>query len=82
VNLAAGLSVEVVNGSAPAGPGIPALYAGSAPKLPCGVVQINLRVPTDIEPGVYQFFPRSLMALAGGAESVIQGTVGVTISVK
>jgi uncharacterized protein (TIGR03437 family) len=82
VNLANGLSVETVGSSGPAGPGAPALYAGSAPTLPCGVVQINLRVPTDAEPGVYQFFPRSMMALAGGIESVAQGTTLVTISVK
>ena len=45
-------------------------------------MQINLLVPTYAEPGVYQFFPLSMMALAGGTESIVPGTIGVTISVK
>jgi hypothetical protein len=55
---------------------------GSAPGLPCGVVQINLLVPTYVEPGVFPFLPWSMMALAGGAQSAAEGTIGVTISVK
>jgi uncharacterized protein (TIGR03437 family) len=81
VKLAAGFRVDIVDGSPSGGPVAPALYAGSAPTLPCGVVQINLRVPTDAEPPVYQFFPQSVMALAGGTET-ITATIGVTISVK
>jgi len=84
VNLAAGLSVDIATG-APVGtptPYAPALYAGSAPALPCGVVQINFQVPADVAPGVYQFFPLSLMELPGGSQSVASGTIGATISVK
>ena len=84
VNLAAGLSVDIAVGSPPGIPVdyAPALYAGSAPGLPCGVVQINLLVPTYVEPGVFPFLPWSMMALAGGAQSAAEGTIGVTISVK
>jgi hypothetical protein len=46
------------------------------------VVQINFQVPADVAPGVYQFFPLSLMELPGGSQSVASGTIGATISVK
>ncbi|HSB16683.1 MAG TPA: SBBP repeat-containing protein [Bryobacteraceae bacterium] len=84
VSLAAGISVDIADGSPPGVPVqyAPALYAGSAPTLPCGVVQINVQVPTYVAPGLYQFFPWSLMALPGGAQSVAIGTIGATISVK
>jgi uncharacterized protein (TIGR03437 family) len=81
VKLAAGFSVDIVDGSPSGGPVAPALYAGSAPTLPCGVVQINLLVPTDAEPGGYQFFPQSVIARGGGTET-IGATIGATISVK
>jgi uncharacterized protein (TIGR03437 family) len=81
VNLAAGLGVETVGSSALGGPGAPALYAGSAPTLPCGVVQINFAVPTDVQPGVYQFYPESVMALANGSAEYTQGNI-VTIFVE
>ncbi len=79
VNLAAGLSVDIQDNL---GPTVPAIYAGSAPTLPCGVAQINLLVPTYLQPGVYQFFPMSMMALGGGAETLAAGDIGVTIFVK
>lgn len=84
VGLAAGLSVDIADATPPGVPVTyaPALYAGSAPKLACGVVQINLRVPEDIQPGVYRFFPWSLKELAGGGQSAVMGTVGVSLSVK
>jgi uncharacterized protein (TIGR03437 family) len=82
VKLAAAFSVYIVDLSPPGGPAAPALYAGSAPTLPCGVVQINLLIPTYAEPGVYRFFPLSMMALAGGTEAVAPGSIGVTIFVK
>jgi uncharacterized protein (TIGR03437 family) len=84
VNLAAGLSVFLADGSPPGVPVAyaPARYAGSAPALPCGVEQINLLVPTYVPPGLYQFFPWSAMDQAGGGQSVVQGGIGVTISVK
>jgi uncharacterized protein (TIGR03437 family) len=79
VNLAAGLGVDIADNL---GPTVPALYAGSAPTLPCGVVQVNLLVPTYVQPGLYQFFLQSLMALGNGAESFVTGPFGVAIFVK
>ena len=81
--LAAGLGVSLAD----AAPGVavrfaPALYAGSAPTLPCGVEQINMLVPGYLSPGLYQFYPSSAMNLEGGAKAVAQGTVSVTIYVK
>jgi uncharacterized protein (TIGR03437 family) len=82
VNLAAGLSVDMVDGTPPGGPAAPALYAGSAPTLPCGVVQINFAVPTYVQPGVYQFSPMAVLSLNGVEQSFDQGTIGATIFVK
>jgi uncharacterized protein (TIGR03437 family) len=84
INLAAGLSVDIADSTAPGVPVryTPALYAGSAPALPCGVVQINLAVPANVPAGLYGFFPVSLLALPDGAQSASQGNVGVTIWVK
>ena len=81
VNLAAGLGVLLFDGLSPEDTirTPPALYPGSAPTLLCGVVQINMLVPTYAQLPV---FPWSLMALAGGAQSAAEGTIGVTISVK
>ena len=75
VNLAAGLSADMVGGTPPGAPAAPAIYAGSAPTLPCGVVQINFAVPTYVQPGPYQFYPQSEMQLPGGAEAETQGPV-------
>jgi uncharacterized protein (TIGR03437 family) len=74
VSLAAGFGVFIS--------GFPALYAGSAPTLPCGVMQINLLVPAYIAQGEYQLLPWSGMRNAGGDMQVAAGTVAVTISVK
>jgi uncharacterized protein (TIGR03437 family) len=56
VNLAAGWSVSIREDN---GSYIPALYAGGAPGLLCGVLQINMVVPADAGPGVHQLIPRS-----------------------
>ena len=56
VNLATGWSVSIREDN---GSYIPALYAGGAPALLCGVVQINMVVPADAGPGVHQLIPRS-----------------------
>jgi uncharacterized protein (TIGR03437 family) len=84
VNLAAGLSVVLFAGLSPEGTTLtePALYAGGAPTSLCGVEQINMLVPTYAQPGLYQFFPWSLMEIGGGAQSAAAGTIGVTIYVK
>jgi hypothetical protein len=81
VNLAEGLEVLIVDGSAPIFDN-PALYAGSAPTLSCGVVQIDIRVPTSAPAGVYQFFPWSAMKRPAGDTVVASGSIGVTIPVK
>jgi hypothetical protein len=40
----------------------PVQYAGSAPSLVCGVVQINFQVPVNISPGTFSFLPWILAA--------------------
>jgi uncharacterized protein (TIGR03437 family) len=39
------------------GQGGPIQYAGSAPTLPCGVVQVNMYVPADAAPGPLTLIP-------------------------
>ena len=60
----------------------PAAYAGTAPDQPCGLEQLTLAVPNDVSPGVYEFYPWSVMIRPGGDELVVPGRVGATISVK
>ncbi|MEO8593098.1 MAG: SBBP repeat-containing protein [Candidatus Solibacter sp.] len=83
-NLAEPLRVFIADAT-PAGTPItytPPLYAGNAPGLPCGVVQINFLVPTYTNPGIYRFFPWSAVELPGGGQSVVPSTVGASIYVK
>jgi uncharacterized protein (TIGR03437 family) len=35
----------------------PVQYAGSAPTLVCGIVQINFQIPVDVAPGMFSFLP-------------------------
>lgn len=83
-NLAQGLSVTLIDLATTsgliAGRENPALYAGSAPTLLCGVVQINMLVPSYAQ-GDYLFFPDVVMAIPGGTTSN-QSVIGVTIAVK
>jgi uncharacterized protein (TIGR03437 family) len=51
-------------------------YAGSAPTLVCGVVQINFQVPENIAPGSYSFSPW----IAGNG--MIGSPTSATIAVK
>jgi uncharacterized protein (TIGR03437 family) len=85
VNLAFGISVMLNDyqffGDLTTGRSNPALYAGSAPALLCGVVQINMLVPTYAEPGAFLFFPEAVKSGLGGFTRN-QSTVGVTIAVK
>jgi uncharacterized protein (TIGR03437 family) len=57
--LSPGLSALIITVGPGGGPGLqtPVQYAGSAPTLPCGMVQINFQVPMDIAPGTYSFLP-------------------------
>jgi uncharacterized protein (TIGR03437 family) len=84
-NLATGLTVYLNDGTGSVNDigGYPPLYAGNAPALPCGVVQINFQVPSYAQPGVYRFFPWEGMAVSPGpGEQVVSGNIAVTISVK
>jgi uncharacterized protein (TIGR03437 family) len=56
-------------------------YAGSAPTLPCGVVQINFQVPSDVAPGTF-FFRPSIQIEGANSVSGYFPTTGFTIAVK
>jgi uncharacterized protein (TIGR03437 family) len=51
-------------------------YAGSAPTLVCGIVQINFQVPVNVAPGAFSFSP------AIGEKGTIQALTSATIAVK
>jgi len=68
VPLAASVQV-LLNGSA-----VPVLYAGSAPDLPAGVVQVNFQIPQD--------FPSSPSATVQLSVGGVLSPSGVTISTK
>jgi uncharacterized protein (TIGR03437 family) len=54
----------------------PVEYAGSAPTLICGIVQINFQVPVNVAPGSFSFSP------AIGENGTIQALTSATIAVK
>jgi uncharacterized protein (TIGR03437 family) len=58
-----------------------ALYAGSAPDLVCGVVQINFQVPTNATPGNYFFVPW-VQLVQGNRTMVYQPPIGATLVIK
>jgi uncharacterized protein (TIGR03437 family) len=58
-----------------------ALYAGSAPKLVCGIVQVNIKVPDTAAAGTYYFSPWILLVEGNGTTSY-QPPVGASIEVK
>jgi uncharacterized protein (TIGR03437 family) len=84
VNLSAGLSVLLAYGPVSGVPvkTTPAVYAGSAPALLCGVEQINMVVPDYALSGAYPFYPWSAMELPAGDESVVPGSVEAAIWVR
>ena len=51
-------------------------YAGSAPTLVCGIVQIRFQVPVNVAPGAFSFSP------AIGKNGTIQALTSATIAVK
>jgi uncharacterized protein (TIGR03437 family) len=59
----------------------PARYAGSAPTLVCGVVQINFQVPEDAAPGIFSFLP-SIQFVDGNTTAGYGSEIGATIAVK
>jgi uncharacterized protein (TIGR03437 family) len=56
-------------------------YAGSAPTLLCGVVQINFQVPVEIPPGGFSFEPWIRQRLGNGM-TTNEPVLGARISVK
>jgi uncharacterized protein (TIGR03437 family) len=80
VPLSPGISAVIISGE----PGAqkPAVwYAGSAPTLVCGVVQINFQVPENAAPGTYFFLPW-IQFVDGNTTTGYQPQIGVTIAVK
>ena len=59
----------------------PVQYAGSAPTLVCGVVQINFQVPENVAPGTYSFLPW-IQLVDGNTTTGYQPQIGATIAVK
>jgi uncharacterized protein (TIGR03437 family) len=57
-------------------------YAGSAPGLLCGIVQINRVIPDWVAPGIFQFYPMSLQQRPQGDYLARTGLVPVTVYVK
>jgi uncharacterized protein (TIGR03437 family) len=56
-------------------------YAGSAPTLLCGVVQINMKVPAEWVSGIYLLRPWSVVSLQNGT-ATSESLIGSTIFVK
>ncbi|HWZ32119.1 MAG TPA: SBBP repeat-containing protein [Bryobacteraceae bacterium] len=50
-------------------------YAGSAPTLVCGIVQINFQVPMDVAPGAFSF--RAAIGEKGTVEALTSATIAV-----
>jgi uncharacterized protein (TIGR03437 family) len=59
----------------------PVQYAGSAPGLVCGVVQLNFQVPANIAPGAF-FFEPWIQLVDGNTTIEDQPPIGATIAVK
>ncbi len=55
--LSPGISAQIYKVGPNGGPSLPTpvQYAGSAPTLPCGLVQVDFQVPVDIAPGTFSF---------------------------
>jgi uncharacterized protein (TIGR03437 family) len=60
----------------------PVVYAGSAPTLLCGVVQINIQIPTIWTPGAYLFQPEAEFSSRNGSTTAALSPIGSTIFVK
>jgi uncharacterized protein (TIGR03437 family) len=74
--LSTGVSALIVGGGV-----IDAMYAGSAPELVCGVVQINFEVPLNTAAGTY-FFQPWIQLVMGNSTMTYQPPVGATIAIK
>jgi uncharacterized protein (TIGR03437 family) len=60
----------------------PAVYAGTAPALLCGVQQVNLTVPDFAPSGVFKFSPWETKKLPAGDSLLVFGSIGATVYVK
>ena len=69
VNLASGLGVTIGGGGA-------IQYAGGAPTLACGIVQINMQVPLDGPSGARALNPMSVWNQPNGMVSFVDGATG------
>jgi uncharacterized protein (TIGR03437 family) len=74
--LNAGMSALIFSGATTT-----AQYAGSAPALVCGIVQINFQVPQNIAPGTWGFDPW-VRLVNGAASDTFEPPIGATIFVK
>jgi uncharacterized protein (TIGR03437 family) len=75
-----GISAIIISGEP--GAQSPAVwYAGSAPTLVCGVVQINFQVPDNAVPGTFFFLPW-IQLVDGNTTTQYQPQIGATIAVK
>ena len=74
--LNAGMSALIFSGATTT-----AQYAGSAPALVCGIVQINFQVPQNIAPGTWGCDPW-VRLVNGAASDTFEPPIGATIFVK
>jgi len=81
--LSPGMSALIFNVGPNGRPSLPTpvQYAGSAPTLVCGVVQINFQVPENVTPGTFSFLPW-IQLVDGNTTSAYQSPTGATIEVK
>ncbi len=84
--LSTGMSALILLGvdpNLPAGVQKPASvrYAGSAPTVVCGIVQVNFQIPKDVAPGVFSLLP-GVQLVDGNTTSSYQPQIGSTIAVK
>jgi uncharacterized protein (TIGR03437 family) len=70
-DLGAGLSANIYGGDV--------VYAGSAPYLPCGIVQINVQIPMDAAPGPRTMNPESMMVSPDGTRSFVDPSANGSI---
>ena len=82
LNTGMGVAMEYPTAGGFAGSYAPVSYAGSAPSLLCGVVQINMLVPANTQPGDFLLFPGLVMSPVPGSSTSIYSPVGFTIAVK
>jgi len=81
--LSTGISALIVSVGPGRGPSLPTpvQYAGSAPTLVCGVVQINFQVPGNVAPGTYSFLPW-IQFIDVNTTTGYDPQIGATIAVK